>query len=266
MPVYERLSMVVSFTLIGLALYFIIDLPTRHFTFEVFGPPVTITASVRLLMATLLGGLAFTGSGAVVRAHSNRRPPYTVPFWVNATLIVILATLTLARLGSPLAWAIGLLVTGILLWFTILAEYYVLEGEEKTLGLARLWSQWVSYALMLAHTILIYEAQMAPVFNVASMFLLAGLLGVSIFKLYAPAGNRIGLFGFLMALGMGEIAWAFNYWRLNATGLGLLTLLIFYLLSGIVISYLQNKLSRRVLAEYAAVMLVGLWIITQFLG
>lgn len=264
MPVYERLSMVVSFTLIGLALYFIIDLPTRQLTFELFGLPITISASVRLLMAALLGGLAFTGSGAVIRADPYRRTPYTVPFWANATLIVILATLTLARLGSPLAWAIGLLTTGILLWFAILAEYYVLEGGKQFLGLARLWSQWVSYALLLAHAILIYEAQMTPSFNAGSIFLLAGLLSLSIFKLYAPAGKNIGLFSFLIALGLGQLTWVINYWRLNATTLGLLNLLLFYLLCGLVISNLQDKLSRRVVVEYGAVLLVGLWVIAQF--
>lgn len=264
MPVYERLSLVISLTLIGLALYFIIDLPTQLFQFDLFGLPVTIVASQRLLMVVLLGGLAFTGTGAVIRSHPAQRTPYTVPFWVNATLIVILATLTLAQLGSPFTWAIGLLVTGALLWFTILAEYYVIEGHETFFSLGQLWSQWVSYALLLVYTILIYEAQLALIINVLSIATLTWFLGLSIFKLYRPANNRIGQFSFLVALGVGQITLVLHYWRLSRLGVGILTFLIFYLLCGVIISYWQDKLSSRIVVEYGLVATIGLWIIIQF--
>jgi len=266
MPVNERLSLVISFILIGLALYFIIDLPTRLFTVELFGRPITIVASQRVLMVVLLGGLAFTGSGLVIRSHPDQRTSYTVPFWVNATLIVVLGTLTLARLGNPLAWAIGLLVTGALLWSTILAEYYVIEGQGTFFSLGQLWSQWVSYALLLAYALLIYEAQLALIFNVVSIFSLAWLLGLSIFKLYPPTNNYSGRFSFIIALGMGQITVVLHYWRLNAVGAGLLIFLTFYLLSGIVISYWQDKLSSWVLAEYSLVATIGVWVISQFGG
>ncbi len=266
MPVHERLSMVVSFTLIGLALYFVIDLPSQLFKLELFGMPITIVASQRLLMVVLLGGLAFTGAGAVIRSHPHQRTSYIVPFWVNATLIVILATLTLARLGSPLAWAMGLLATGALLWCTILAEYYLIETHGTFFSFGQLWSQWVSYALLLAYTILIYEAQLALIFNVLSIFSLTWLLGSSIFKLYPPANTYMGRFSFLVALGVGQITWVLHYWRLSAMGVGLAIFLIFYTLCGVVISYWQDRLSSRVVAEYGLVAAIGLWIIIQFVG
>jgi hypothetical protein len=156
MSLYERLNMVVSVTMIGLALYFVIDLPTRLYPVDWLGQTFTVTASSRLVMVLLLGGLAFTGAGAVMRSHPDLSLPYTVPFWVNATFTVTLAALTLSRLGSPLNWAIGLFITGTLLWFTLLAEYYALNPQPSLLRrLSKLWSQWVSYALLLAYTTLL---------------------------------------------------------------------------------------------------------------
>jgi hypothetical protein len=249
--------------LIGLALYFIIDLPARLVNFDVFNRSVTILASQRLLMVVLLGGLAFTGAGAVIRSY-DRRTSYTVPFWVNAMFIVVLATLTLARLGSPLAWAIGLLTTGVLLWCSIYAEYYLVQGHIRYRTIAQLWSQWISYTLMLAFGLLLYEARLSPIVDVALIYFLAWLLGLSIYKLYAPPGTSIGVFGFMTSLGLAQITWVLSYWRISQTGGGLLTLLVFYLLSGLVVTHLQNKMTRRAVLEYILVAAAGLWIVVQF--
>jgi len=264
MPLYERLSLVISFTLIGLALYFIIDLPPQVIDFTLLGRPVAIAASQRLLMVVLLGGLAFTGAGAVVRSHPDQHTSYTVPFWVNAMLIVILATLTLAQLGSPLTWGIGLFVTGALLWFTILAEYYAIDAPPRYLKLARLWSEWISYALMLAYAIFMAQARIAPLLIIGTLSLLASLLSGSIFKLHAPAGQKTRIFALAVGLGLGQITWVLQLWSLSEIGAGLLTTLLFYTLCGLVTNHLQHKLSKLVLIEYGLVLAIGLWIMIQF--
>jgi hypothetical protein len=178
--------------------------------------------------------------------------------------IVVLATLTLARLGSPLAWAIGLMLTGVLLWCAIYVEYYLLQGNTRYRTMAQLYSQWISYALMLAFGLLLYEARLSPVLNAGLVFFLAWLLSLSIFKLYASAGTGIAIFGFLTGLGLAQLTWVLSYWRISATGGGLLTLLIFYLLSGLIVTHLQNKITRRAVLEYILVGGTGLWIIVRF--
>lgn len=262
MPVYERLSMVVSLTLIGLALYFVIEFPTRLVELTIFGSPVEIVASTRALMVVLLGGLAFTGAGAVVHAHPRQRTGYIVPFWVNAMLLVILATLLLAQLGGALAWAIGLGGTGVLLWFTILAEYRAIDPISHRLNWATLWSQGMSYALMLIFSILIFQANMATPLKVLGLATLSGFQAASIFKLYA-AGKPYRLFGLLVALSLGQLAWVWNYFPVSPIQVGLLMLLVFYVLCGLIITHLNNALalSKRVVIEYATVVVVGLILI-----
>ena len=263
MPVYERLSMVVSLNLIGLALYFIIDLPSQVYTFDLLNSSVTLTASQRLLMVVLLGGLAFTGAGAVIRSHPETEVRYTVPFWVNPMLLVILATFTLAQLGSAQRWAIGLAVTGLLLWFSMLAEYYVIEQNAAHLRMSQLWSQWVSYTLMLAFGVLLYQSRLSMLMNLASILAISWLLARSILKLYAPQNASQGLFAFLIAFSLSQIAWVLEYWQLQPAEAGLLLLLIFYGLTGVVISYFRERLERRVILEYGLVVVLGGIFITQ---
>lgn len=264
MPIYERLSAVVSFTLIGLALYFLIDLPTRIIELSVLGWPITLVASQRLLMAVLLGGLAFTGAGAIVRAHPQRRTSYTVPFWVNATLLVILATLILAQLGSSLAWAVGLIVVGILLWVTMLVEYYIIDAKGPIFQLAQLGSQWISYALMLAYAIFMYQAPVDTFVRTGSLSILAILLALSIMKLYATEKNNSALISLAIGLGIGQLSWILHFWPISVIGLGLLTALIFYGFCGTSIAYMQQRLTPRVIAEYGIVSLVGLFVILWY--
>jgi len=261
MPVYERLSMVVSLALIGLALYFVIELPPQTTTITLFGLSIALTASTRLLMAILLSGLTFTGAGAVMRAHPGKRISYAIPFWVNAVLIVVLAALTLARLGGALTWALGLLVTGALLWFSILAEYRVIPPGRSSNRWARLWSQGMSYALMLAYAVLIYQSQMGIVLRLASIFAVAGLLASSLFKLHAIETRYVGLFSFLTAIALSQFAWVLTFWPINAAEAALLTFLVFYILSGLIGAHFKNRLSRQTIIEYAAVTLVGLALI-----
>lgn len=257
MPVYERLNMVVSLTLIGLALYFVVDFPTQTFDPTLFGTSVEIVASTRLLMVALLGALAFTGAGAVVHSHPLKRMGYTIPFWVNPMLIVVLATLTLAQLGDAGDWAIGLIATGVALWFTILAEYKTV-APVKGFHWAVLWSEGVSFALLLIYGILIHQSGLTVIQRTVSVAVLGWLLSASIFKFTLTRYQSFHPFSFLVALALGQITWVLSYYPLGPVQIGLIILVVFYVLSGLISTYLSaGSLTRRVAAEYSAVVVLG---------
>ena len=60
---------------------------------------------------------------------------------------------------------------------------------------------------------------------------------------------------------LGQVTWALNYWLLPDLTGGLLLLLIFYLLTGIAQQSLQDRLTKRVAAEFAVFALVALGLI-----
>ncbi len=255
-PTAERTSMVVSIILIGLALYSIIHLPTRTMVVSWLGISATITLSVRVLVAMLLGGLAFSGTGAVVHSNLQPRIRYTTPFWVNPTLLVIFSTLILARLGSPIHWAAGLLTTGVLLWLTIAAENTLSltpTPAAKTMMYAQIWSQGMSYTLLLGFSLMIFAVPPAAGWRVILLTLLAGMLGASVLRVRVPA-TAYAPFAIIIALAAGQLVWIFGYTPVSVLQASLLLLAIFHVILGLAKARLEHTLSVRVFAEYGVVL------------
>ena len=255
--------MVVSIILIGLALYSIIHLPTRTFIVSWLGISATVTLSVRVLVAMLLGGLALSGTGAVVHSNPQPRTRYTTPFWVNPTLLVIFSTLILARLGTPLHWAIGLLTTGVLLWLTISAENTLsLEPAPppKTMLWAQIWSQGMSYTLLLGFSLMIFAAPLTSGWRVALLTFIAGILGASVLRVRVPA-TAYAPFAAIIALAAGQLVWVFGYMPLSVLQMSLLLLAVFHVILGIARAHLERTLSVRVFAEYGTVLAVSIAVV-----
>jgi hypothetical protein len=72
-----------------------------------------------------------------------------------------------------------------------------------------------------------------------------------------PAWPKTLLYAAAVSLAVGEITWALNYWPLNGLLGGAFLLAAFYLLVGVLSHHLQNRLTRRLVAEYGAVASVG---------
>ncbi|RMF03836.1 MAG: hypothetical protein D6768_04930 [Chloroflexi bacterium] len=256
MPVFERLSVVVSITLIGLALYFVLDFPAQVAEVSLLGSPLQLESPQQWLMMVLLGGLALAGTDAIIRAQPalrGRNVAYVATFWPLPTLLVLLATQTLGLAVSPVIWAASLVGAGILLWGTISAETHLIPSPGHGPLWARVWQQFVGYAIVLTFAIIIYHTRVRSAVSATSMILVGG--GASLALLRQPPDSvfRTWLFALVIGLSLGQITWALNYWRTGALNAGLLLFFAFYVLVGLAYQHLQNTLSRRALWEYGAI-------------
>jgi len=268
MPIYERTSILVSLTLLGLATYFLIELPGRAIELTLFGSPLTLVVSQRWLMALLLGGLAATGTRAIVYAHPilPRRPSgYAITFWMLPGLLVILATLWLALLAPALGWwAVGMVATGIMLWFVVLAEYHTIDPRDARYELAHLWLNLVTFGVAAGFFIVIYQTRARSVLTATGVLLVSGLLAASLLRAGPAQTGRTWLFAGMAGLVLGQSTWALNFWRVPAPTAGLWLLLIFYLFTGLAQQQVLGRLTRRSLAEFVVVAAVGLFIILRY--
>jgi hypothetical protein len=57
---------------------------------------------------------------------------------------------------------------------------------------------------------------------------------------------------------MGEVAWALNHLSLGDAAAGILFLLVFYVVSGLALQHLRERLVRRVMVEFIVVSLFGI--------
>lgn len=264
MLVYERVSVVVSLTLIGLALYFVLAFPAQTATFTIFGSPLTLVSPQQWLVALLLGGLAMAGSDAVMRLHPalpSRRVSYVVTFWMLPGLLVILATQTLGWAPTPIIWAIGLVGVGLLLWLTILAEFQQVAPAVARHRWPYLWQQFIGYAVALLFFVIIYRTRSRSALSATGIMLVSGMIALALLRHRRELIGKTWLFAAVIALSLGQITWALNYWRISALTAGLLLLLIFYVLIGLAQQQLLGKLSRRAMWEFGSVTVVALLVI-----
>ncbi len=261
MQVYERISVVVSLTLIGLALYFVLAFSAQATAFTLFGTPLTINSSQQWLMALLLSVLAMAGTDAVMRLHPalpSRHPAYMATFWTLPGLLVILATQTLGLAPNPVIWAVSLVGLGLLLWLTILAEFDQIGPTQTRIHWSYLWQQFIGFGVALLFFIIIYRTRSRSALSATGIMLMSGMVALALLRYRRESLGKTWLFALVVGLSLGQITWALNYWRTNALTVGLLLLLIFYVLIGLAQQQLRRQLSRRALWEFGAVALVTL--------
>jgi hypothetical protein len=261
MPVYERISAVVSLTLIGLALYFVLEFPPQTATLTLFASPLTLTSPRQWLMLLLLAGLVMAGADAVIRAHPalpDRRLSYLASFGVLPGLLVILATQTLGFAPNPVTWALGLAVVGVLLWLTLMAEFRQVAADPAASRLAHLWRQVVGYGLALAFFLLIYQTRSRSALSATGVLLVSSMITLALLRPYPDTISSTWLLTAIIGLIMGQLTWALNYWRGGALSVSLFLLLIFYVLTTLADQHLARALSRRVMWELGALTVVAL--------
>ncbi len=268
MPVYERISALVSLTLLGLVAYSLIELPSRAIQLTLLGSPLTLVISQWWLMALLLGGLAATGTRAVVYAHPSlprRAPGYALTFWVLPGLLVILATLLLYRLAPAIGWWLaGIGGAGLLLWLVVLAEYHTIDPRDPWYELSRLWLNVVAYGLAFGFFVVIYQTRARSILSATEVLLVSGLLAAPLLRAGLSQVPRTWLFAGIAALVMGQSTWALNFWRIPPLAAGLCLLLVFYVTTGLAQQQLLGRLTRRAMVEFAVVTAAGLLVFLRY--
>jgi hypothetical protein len=267
MLIYERVSVVVSLTLIGLALYFVLAFPSPTATYILFGTPLTVVSPQQWLVALLLGGLAMAGADAVIRVHPalpSRHLAYLATFWMLPGLLVILATQTLGLAPNLITWGGGLVGVGLLLWLTLVAEYQQVSALTSRSHWPYIWEQLIGYTIALIFFIIIYGTRSRSALSATGILLTSGLVALTLLRHQPEIIAKTWLFAAIIALSLGQITWALNYWRVSALTAGLLLFLIFYVLVGLAQQQLLGRLSGRALWEFGSVTVVALLVIFTF--
>ena len=263
MPVYERISAVVSLTLIGLALYFVLEFPRQVASFTLLDSPLALISPRQWLMTFLVAGLAMAGTDAIIRSHpalTDVRAAYLATFWTLPGLLVITATQTLGLAPNMVAWAVGLVGVGLLLWLTMLAEYHQVSPGTAPRW-PRLWQQLTGFGVALPLFVVIYYTRSRSALSATGIMLVSGMVSLALLRYSSKSLFNTWLFAAVIGLSLGQITWALNYWRVGALQAGLILLLVLYVLLGLAQQQLLGSLSRRALVEFGAVAFVALAVI-----
>ena len=117
----------------------------------------------------------------------------------------------------------------------------------------------------------IYRTRLRSLVTATAVTIIAALLAFSILYHSEQAREhtrrslgRTLFYAGVIGLVLGETIWAFNYWRTNALTVGVLLMILFYVLTGIVREYARTGITWQRVIEFLVVAALGTWIVVRF--
>jgi hypothetical protein len=253
-----RLSVLVALIVLSFALLPLIEAPTPASVGTSFlGTPLrldfTATTLVLVLVTILTGAGVFqlVGDHPRVRRGEVRRK---FSYLILPAVTVIVAAQLLINITDMRLWILGLIATAAVLWAMILAEYAVVDPEGPMASRARLYLTALTYVLAVLLFGLVWNTRARSSISATLTFLAAGSLAFDLLYATGAQLSRVFIFSLSIGLVLAEGNWAINYWRSNVFIAAVAQLLAFYALIGLAGQHLLDRITRRVLMEFGAVM------------
>lgn len=257
----HRLGVVSGGLLLALALARLLEAPARPYQITVLGSPLGFTLAESTVMMLILAGMAASGMDWLIRTHPRFRKGNvgrTVPFWIVPSLLVLALSAWLGGIENVGLWTLGLLAAALLVPLALTAEYASLSPDFRHhAGLRWLYGVLLHLVAMIA-LFVIYDARLRGLVAGPLVFLATALLSARLFSVLTGDLRAALLYGAVVGVLLAQLVWMINYWPLSGLQGGLLLLLAFYVLSGLLQQNLSGEFGRRVALEYAGVALVAL--------
>lgn len=257
-----RLSVLVALIILTFSLLPLIQAPTAGSVSTSFlGTPLQLDftgSTIVLLLVTVLtcaGADMLIGEHPLVRRGEVTR---TFPYWIIPSITVVVASQLLNSINAGGVWIVGLLITAVLLWGVFLAEYATLDPEGPFASRARMFLTAMSYILAVLLFGLIWNTRARSSLSATFTFLAVTALAFDLLYATRATPGRVALLALAIGLVLAEGNWAINYWRSNVFLAAIAQLLAFYSLVGLAGQYLIDRVNRRVLIEFAIVMIAAI--------
>jgi hypothetical protein len=260
----DRLSVLVAVLLLGSVLFRFIELPEHTWKWQALGSPLEIHITGTWLLTALMVGLVCTGTNLILHDHPHLEVYPGRPIYISWVLPGIMAGLSAYLLTQITVWPLwigGLLVASVSISLVVSAEYTAVSPRDPGYSIARLSLNMLAYLLAFTLFAIIYHSRTRSLVTASLMMLAAAVLALDLLSVADAEFRRVALFAGIVALIIGESAWALNYWQVSAWAGGLLLLLIFYLTTNVAHQYLLERLNVSALIEFGVVTIVVLIIV-----
>ncbi len=265
-PDRDRLSVFIGVITLTPVLVRFVNISPRTITSNLLGSPVSFQMTDTWLTATMLAALSCLGTNTIIRSHprmARPNPPPSFTFWILPGLTALNAALLLERAPTwPLWWA-GLLLSGSAIALVVSAEFATVDPDVLGYARSRLILNVVAYALAYISFAFIYHSRWRSLITAPAISAVGFVLAFELLHTTEARFRQALLYSMFTALILGESAWVLNYWRLSAQAGGMLLLLIFYIVVGVVQQIFLGRFSRRTLIEFAMVSGVAVLLILQ---
>ncbi len=268
----QRVSVLAWTVAATVAISLFLRLPTVVLTLNALGSPMSIRISETTVIAVFIALLTASGTERAIRTHplyvgdpfggEPESGGHTWLFWGLPAAVSILAVLLAPEVTTPLFQAGAALLSGGLIAIILFNLYATVDRESAGYRQARILLNVLAYTAALALFLLVYQTRTRSLLSGSLIAATAALLAVELLRDVTPRVNVVLRYAALVAVVLGEAAWALNYWPLSGASGGLVLLLIFYLFVGLARHALhEGHLSRRLVLEYSAFAVLALALI-----
>lgn len=218
-------------------------------------PPTSwlVAGSIPVLVALVALVLARFHPG--YRFHSSR--PFSLGRAIPPAALALGGSMfTLQFLARPFSTA-ALGAAGVGTGVVLYCQYLLATPNEPP-PYARLLSNFSVYLSAFLLFVALQSLTLPPVYNALALGAISGFLALELFQEGPRRSAREPIYGAVVALILSEAALVLSYLPLGKVLLGLVLLLLFYLLSGLIHTHLHDRLNPAVAAEFVGVTMLGL--------
>jgi hypothetical protein len=213
----------------------------------------------------LLCGLAALGTDAVVRNHPRAHFD-SIDDTALYLFVPVLFTLSVGIFLEDVVsgyWTLGFgLASVIPFWAILRSEYESIDRDSDLFETARLALNGATYLVAFLFFATVYDFELSLFASSLTIGIVSVLLAIEVLREEGLNTARTIQYSFASGILMAEAAWTTHFLPMDGSAAAVFVLLAFYLMTGLMHNYLGNRLNLKTAAEFAAVALCGLVIIT----
>ncbi|HSB66098.1 MAG TPA: hypothetical protein VLD65_05935 [Anaerolineales bacterium] len=256
LPNIDHLSVVAAMIVLAYTLERFIDLPAWQIAQQLPGLYIELNIDVNLITTLLVAGMTAAGAEWLMREHPAAQEKNTIVHSILPALTALVIGIPLSSVPVGLGWWLGLISGAIILVLVLTAEYIALDSKDVRLPIASAALSAVSFALFLVLAGALRSAGIRLLFNTPILFIAAWLVSLRVTNLRLH-GEWTIYESAIIALIVGQITAAFNYWPMTPISFGLALLGPSYALISLFCSLIEGKNYRQFILEPMLSLLIG---------
>jgi hypothetical protein len=233
---------------LALALTRIIPSPEFSLDIQFPGFLLNIPLDIKSVMGLLTAGLTASGMDWLLRGHPSLRGRVTFQWWLLPTLTTFVISVPLSILPNGSTWWIAFLISGVFVFFVLLAEYIVVDVDAPYYSLSVAGLTAISYTLFFVLSFALRSGEVRLFILLPALLFSASLASLRILNLRVS-----GRWEYAWSLGIGiiciQLAAGLHYWPITPVQFGLLLIGPLYALVNLAINLSENISTLRAVLE-----------------
>ncbi len=243
-------------TLTSVTLFRFVELPTLNWgALHILGSPLGFTFGGEVLLTLLVVGLVATGTLSIVQDHplrESRERPLLFAL-ITPSIGGLLVSIFLLQAATWPLWMASLIIGGGILGVLIVLSYQAISPRSPGYPGARTILNVVDYLMGFVLFSLSLARQGRALVTAPMVLVLSGCLALELLSATGVATGKVLLYGGTIALLESELAWVLGYWPISTWTAATMLTLGLYIWSGIGYQYLLDRLTSRIIAEFAVI-------------